>query len=539
MPKSVVDEMKRFGEARRSNVLKQIQTSMWVSSSLPLVNWHIYSTKPVASLFGAVDAGRVSRVLVGGCDAVLNALAGLWSIEDVALNPGVNRIVVRALDANNAEVGREICTVWYDTKSATVVSGVLVSNTIWRAVNGPYLVVDDLVVPGGLTLTVDAGASVFVQQNKQIIVRGKLVAEGGRDQLVRITRPPDATYYWGGIVFENSVGQNRLKNVEMVYISGPAITLTNSSLLVEDCSWDALSGSTIVTYNSSLVVRRSKFPGVAWTETVSGIGIPENGQVIFDGNYFAPPAGYADVIDFTGGKRPGPILQILNNTFAGGGDDGLDLDGTDAHIEGNVFAHFHKNNDTSSESAAISTGVYNRQTSSITLVRNVFFDNDYDVILKDGARLVAQNNTFVGSKYGSLCFKEPLRPAGNPAALVLAEGCIWWNLPVVMAHLDTNLLSGGSLEVSVKRSILPEPGPWDKGGNVNSDPRFVDLAGDFRLMPGSPASGTGPLGLDMGGHVPAGTRVVGNVPSITWRKEAYFTVGGPGVVGYKYLSLIH
>jgi len=534
LPGTVVDAMKEFGAARRAYVASQIQSSMWVSSSLPIRNWHMYTTVPSVTLYGAVDASRTSKVLVGGREATLNALTGIWSIDGVELLPGVNRVLVCAFDSAGAEVGRQLAAIWYDTGRSTTVSGQLASSTLWEAAKGPYLVTGDVVVPAGVTLRIGPGTSVFVEQDKRLIVRGRLLAEGSADKLIRMTRPPAASYNWGGIVFENATNQSRLKYVEMAFLSKPAITLTNSSLLVEDSSWDAITATTIVTYDSSLVVRRSKFPAVAWTETVSGLGIPADGQVIFEGNYFAAPTGYADVIDFTGGHRPGPILQVLGNTFAGGGDDGLDLDGTDAHVEGNVFMHFHKNNDTSSESSAISTGIYNGETSSITVVRNVFFDNDHDIILKDWARLVAENNTFVGSKYGSLCFKEPLRPFDNPPASVLADGCIWWGMPLVMTYLDTNLMATGAMQVSVIRSILPQPGPWSGAGNVNANPRFVDEKGDFHLLPGSPAWGTGPLGLDMGAYVPAGTKVVSDVAAETWRTNASFIVGGPGMVAYKY-----
>ena len=57
-----------------------------------------------------------------------------------------------------------------------------------------------------------------------------------------------------------------------------------------------------------------------------------------------------------GGNRPGPILQILHNVFDGASDYHLDLDSTDAWIEGNIFLHSHKNGNTPDSSAAVSGG---------------------------------------------------------------------------------------------------------------------------------------------------------------------------------------
>jgi hypothetical protein len=57
------------------------------------------------------------------------------------------------------------------------------------------------------------------------------------------------------------------------------------------------------------------------------------------------------VIDFTGGNRPGPILQFINNVCIGSDDDILDVDGTDMWIEGNIFMHVHRSGSPDSASA--------------------------------------------------------------------------------------------------------------------------------------------------------------------------------------------
>ena len=60
-------------------------------------------------------------------------------------------------------------------------------------------------------------------------------------------------------------------------------------------------------------------------------------------NFWVKIQGYNDAFDFTGGNRPGPILQVLNNVFLGSDDDLLDFDSTDAWAEGNIFLHVHRN----------------------------------------------------------------------------------------------------------------------------------------------------------------------------------------------------
>lgn len=115
------------------------------------------------------------------------------------------------------------------------------------------------------------------------------------------------------------------------------------------------------------------------------------------------------MIDFLGAERPGPVVEILDNVFLGGGDDGIDLDGTDTHIEGNVFMNFRKNTSRATTSNAIATGLPQTGDSNrteITVVRNLFIGNDHAVLLKEEAFATVENNVFVDSGQAVLQFGE-------------------------------------------------------------------------------------------------------------------------------------
>jgi hypothetical protein len=115
--------------------------------------------------------------------------------------------------------------------------------------------------------------------------------------------------------------------------------------------------------------------------------------------------GYSDVVDFTGSQRPSPIVQFIDNVVTGGDDDGFDIDGTDAWIEGNIFLHMHKNGGTPDSSSAISGGSFSysagdpggvgTQTSQITLLGNIMYDCDQAVDAKEGNFYTMLNNTIV------------------------------------------------------------------------------------------------------------------------------------------------
>src|SRR6185503_10672467 len=158
----------------------------------------------------------------------------------------------------------------------------------------------------------------------------------------RFTRAPTANSTWSGIRFNNSNQDNRITYADFDFAAAAdPIVLVNSTLLIDNVTWTNTTRTIIDLTNSSLICRNSVFPTIVDNETIHGNGMPASGYVIIEGNYFGGTTGYSDIIDFTGGQRPGPILQVLNNTFNGGSDDALDLDGTDAHIEGNLFQHIH------------------------------------------------------------------------------------------------------------------------------------------------------------------------------------------------------
>ncbi len=77
-----------------------------------------------------------------------------------------------------------------------------------------------------------------------------------------------------------------------------------------------------------------------------------------------------------------------------------------------------------------------------------------------------------------------------------------------------------------------------------ADPRLSNLdsntitwstiTNDFALRSGSPAVGTGPNGLDMGGLVPGGASISGEPPALTSANTATLTIGGPAITSYRW-----
>ncbi|MFC1569443.1 CotH kinase family protein [bacterium] len=489
---------------------------------------------------GTADAFTTQSITVNNISALWNPVQGTWQLgsdQHIQLNPGNNSIVVsayRGMNGSSEKLISETIDILYEQSTF---EGTLPSDTTLKAELGPWRITGNIIIPAEKALTIEPGTNLIFEAGTGITVQkdGCLIAEGSETQRIGLLRLPESNSRWSGLEFQNSLENNKLCYVDMEYgDDGSHMILVNSSLLLIDHStWTPSDKTIIEVYNPLLLVRHSVFPSVSDNEPIHGQKLAGEAYFIIENNTFNPVTGYNDVIDFSGCKRPGPILQVLNNTFFGGGDDALDLDGCDAHIEGNLFMNFHKNHNRESTSNAIATGQFNGYNSDITVVRNIFDNNDHAVLLKEDAVLRAGNNVFVNSTQAALNFGEhPYRDVG-PGQGAYLDGNIFQNNAAIF---ENQFAQPGAQDpiISINRSIL-ESSFHDLGeGNLDVDPLFVDATGDFHLKGTSPAIGTGPNGLDMGRYVPAGASISGEPDSLTKQTQAILTIGGPGITHYQY-----
>ena len=544
VPAQVRQSMKTYAEDRNAYVLSVIPQTLTVNSTLPVTGGYPRTTTSSANLSGQADVIRTRSILVNGQPAQWTAWTGTWTASGIALLPGINRVLVQSLGADGLEFARQTIDIWYDDGNVFNATGTLATTTTWPAVVGPILVTGTLTVPQGLTLNILPGTSVYFAPGASLVVNGRLVAEGTETQRIRFTRDPSGAGGWNGIHFNNTQEDNRIAYADFDYASGDdPITLVNSRALIDHATWSNTLITIIDLLNSSLIVRNSVFPTINNNETIHGMTMPPDGYVIIESNYFGGTTGYSDIIDFTGGQRPGPILQVYHNIFNGGSDDALDLDGTDAHIEGNVFMNIHQDAVRDSGSYAIATDT----ESDVTVVRNIFYNTDHALLLKNGARATFQNNTVYGIRTNApaaypaavIAFGEPDRNVAGGAEAIL-DGNIMWDIDQDRHFL---FFTNGVMNLAVDYSILSgtnHPGT----GNLSADPLFVQpdpslisaatIPADLALRTGSPAESRGPNGLDMGALVPGGASISGEPPAETASSDAVLTVAGPGITDYSY-----
>ena len=449
------------------------------------------------------------------------------------LQPGINRVLIQTFDGPNG-MGRELkqqyVDIWHDDGDVSQISGTLAADTVLDAASGPWHVTDDAVVPAEATLTIEPGTTVYFEQGVRLTINGRLIAEGTPFERIQLTRQPGSSATWDGLHF-NSTEDNRLAYADMLYSSADSesIRASNSRLSIDNVTWAGTDKTIIQTDGSSLSVRNSTFPDTT-VQAVSGHRVlSSDPYLIFENNVFGICSGVKqDVVDFsTSGPNPSP--QFINNVFLGGGDDGLDLDGTNAYIDGNVFMNFHRNFDPQEgESYAITTGYDGSNRSSHVIVRNLFVNCDNGILVKDRSWVTAENNTFVRCSGAGINFDEPLETDVDPGDGADLDGNIFWETNTAFGELTLSTV------LTVNHSLLPSQWHVLGVGNIDADPLFVDSGGDFHLKSASPAVGAGPWGLDMGAYVPAGAAISGEPDEITYHTNATLTVGGPGITHYQY-----
>jgi VCBS repeat-containing protein len=465
--------------------------------------------------------------------------------SSIPLAPGVNHVAVDANDAAGAMLERQYLDIWYDDGTTTDVSGTIAADTTWISAAGPYHVTGNLVVPTGVTLTIQPGTSVYFEAGASLTINGRLVAEGTDAAWIRFTRTPGISGTWDGVQFVGTQQDNRISYAVLEYAQ-PAnnngmVGLTNSRLTVEHSLFDHAERRRIRSVDSSLVVRNSMFADVFaadvpptadnFNEHIWGFGIPAGGQWLIENNVFGVLKGDNDGIDFDSNANTAatgvPVAQIVGNTFRGGGDDALDMTG-DVYIEGNTFQNFIKDqyNLAPGDANAISSsgGVY-------TVVRNAFFNVQHVELVKEGASSNFTNNSVSGASDAAIYFDVPGQTSG-PGIGATVESSIFANVPTLFDQVLP------ATQLTVHHSLVPAAELNRGVGNLDiasHDPRLANPAGgDFTLLAGSAAAGAGANGRDIGSAVPRWASISGEPAATTPLTSATLTVRGPGITHYRY-----
>ena len=462
-------------------------------------------------------------------DISFNAeLLGLGAVP--LMVPGINQVKVESFDSNGSVIDSSMVNIWYDDGSVTEISSID-EDTVWTLGGGPYLVSEDLEVASGITLQIEPGVSVYFAQGTRMIIKGRLVAEGNENMPIAFTNVPGSDGGWDGLYFENTEEENRIVHLlqDGADSGDQSISVSGSRVHIENVKWQGTNKTILELNNPQVDVISSDFPSTSGEEVINGEGLGDRGYFNVRENIFGVPSGYNDIINFSGGRRPGPVIYVVDNIFLGSTDDCLDLDGTDAHIEGNHFFNVHKDEPSRSSSAS---AVVADNEAHLTVVRNLFYDVDHAILLKNGSDAVFENNTVVDAVVAAISFDEPLVEGVVPGDFIAIKGNVFHGSGPLFAYQFSSDEDEEDPRIEADYNLLPEDFIELGVGNISGDPIFVDQsASNFSISPNSPVTSKGINGSDMGHNVNSGALIGGEPPSLTRKKEATINVHVPGISG--------
>lgn len=424
---------------------------------------------------------------------------------------------------------------------------------------------ETLLIEPGVTVALGAGVNLTVANG------GRLLADGTADKPILFTRS-GASGFWGNLTITGGPGapETRVTYARFEFNADstgtPGIQVSAGTVFLDHLTFANPGAPYIHIDGASFIISHCYFPpATAQFEPVHGTGgIRSDGHGILLRNYFGKANGYNDVVDFTGGNRPAPILHCIENVLTGGDDDGFDIDGTDAWVEGNIFLHFHKNLGTPDSSGAVSGGSDGGNTSEITVTRNLFYDCDQAATAKQGNFYTLINNTIVHQTHQGGIDTEGAVVILADAGTTQGAGCyLEGNVIYDVEQLTRNVTNA---IVTFTNNLMPLAWSGAGGGNSASNPMLqhlpqmaetyftnwsdAQIVRDwFSLLPGSPGSGTGPNGVDRGGVVARGASLAGEPNSATPSNSGTLIVGmnrkdssiptagwlaGSGVTDYKW-----
>jgi len=472
------------------------------------------------SLAGRAGATGAWWVVVQQVPVDCNLVDGTWQAE-VTLRPGLNTIIASATGGDPPRRGESVLDsgsieILY-VPPANVLTGVQTADLTLR---GAWMVDGTVTIGVGRVLTIEPGTVVLMREAASIVVGGQLVAAGTETLPIRFTHYGDGTT-WKQIKliaaadsrFEHCIFEyaDSAGDHQDYYVPGPrdyheAVVALACHVDFNDCTFQKLPNDGPNAQGDALAVISDDpiHPGAA-SAHIRGCRFLGIGQgvhtrwayVLVEDCFFTGKHGDNDDVDLWGESTPPPLIR--NNVFLDPEhDDAINPTRCSAVIIGNLI------------SGTDDHGIVLRDVAAPVVANNVIVDcANGGIAVENGNTASLINNTIVRCGRGVRLFDlgrwgppYNLSPGGGTATLV---NCIIWDCPqpITLADSSNTQIADRGSHVTVRycdiqrgRSGVSLSGKYstvDWGeGNINADPRFVDLAqGDVHLQAGSPAIDAG------------------------------------------------
>ena len=319
VPIDTRNRIKAFNRARQQHVRSIIDAPLRVDPiDLPFDGDRYESSDPTIDLSGTVSPRLVHQVLINGEDVVYDRGLGQWSAPALPLKDGLNIIQIDAITDSAEIFSSETIAITTPDETGNTLSGQLAQNTVLGSSDGAFEVVDDLIVPAGVTLTLSEGTTLRIANNAQLITAGgTLRVEGTASNPVSLTGVANES--WAGILLQGPATNHRLSYaiIQGVEPGSPAITLTETFLSADHIDLSSHEGLAISLDRASMELSNSELS----LQSISNTGGPLLGfPTTLEANRF----GVVQILE-----RPADdtsVLTMSQNSFTGA-DTALQLEG--------------------------------------------------------------------------------------------------------------------------------------------------------------------------------------------------------------------
>lgn len=356
--------------------------------------------------------------------------------------------------------------------ASTTVTGTINTNTTWSPAGSPYFVTDPVTVARNVTLAINPGTRVRMENYSRLSVSGTIYAVGTDTNMISVTTTGSSD----GIMLQgesystlSATGIIRHCTFSQVggYSAGTAVGASYSVLEVRDCIFSNMPASGILPYYSRIVVVGNVLTNLA------GQGVRESYCAgIIASNIVSHITVYANAIDlnYMWGGPGDSTIQVIGNILS----DGLNLnaDGIDT---GSVTADIHGNNIWGFGDKGISLG----EETHGQVYNNLIRDCVIGIAVKDGSDSILANNTIVDCTYGIRSYYKYGPTGGHSSA---TNNIVW--------GCTSSIVNDSSSTLNISYSNIQ--GGWAGTSNINSNPQFVNPScHNFNLSASSPCVDTG------------------------------------------------
>ena len=348
-------------------------------------------------------------------------------------------------------------TAVFQISEEIILPNIISENTVLTN-NQSYVVLQNLVVNPGVSLTIGTGVQISMPENSNIIIEGQLIINGTpQDPVQIIPHSSGGGNRWGALCFNSATDSSYISHLK----------LEGASVGIEPL----IHRGSISSYNSHIKLSHIEIEDVIFPIYIEG------GSISIDSSYIS--CDYiCDFINVKGGNA-----LIENCIFFGSNapdTDAIDLDNVvNGVIRGNRIYDFQGLNSDGIDIGENSQGInilsnliyhsYDKgisigQQSSVNIIKNLVIGGNHGVAVKDSSFAYILNNTFFNNDTSISCFEKNEGAGGGSAEIIntiLSNSMV---SPIFTDELSNVVVS---FSLSNTEDIEGE-------SNLFADPMFID-----------------------------------------------------------------